>query len=41
VLNNTKIFITGASGQLGTALKADNPGARSADKDELDITNQE
>jgi dTDP-4-dehydrorhamnose reductase len=41
VLNNTKIFIIGANGQLGTALKAEHPGARSADKDELDITNKE
>jgi dTDP-4-dehydrorhamnose reductase len=40
VLNNTKIFIIGANGQLGTALKAEHPGARSADKDELDITNK-
>jgi dTDP-4-dehydrorhamnose reductase len=41
VLNNTKIFIIGANGQLGTALKAEHPGARSVDKDELDITNKE
>jgi dTDP-4-dehydrorhamnose reductase len=41
LLNNTKIFITGANGQLGTALKSEHPGARSADKHELDITNKE
>jgi dTDP-4-dehydrorhamnose reductase len=41
VLNNTKIFITGVNGQLGTALKSEHPGARSADKYELDITNKE
>jgi dTDP-4-dehydrorhamnose reductase len=41
LLNNTKIFITGANGQLGTALKREHPGARFADKHELDITNKE
>jgi dTDP-4-dehydrorhamnose reductase len=32
------MFITGANGQLGKALKAQYPDARSADIDELDIT---
>lgn len=37
-LQDTEIFITGANGQLGRALKARYPGAKSADIDELDIT---
>jgi dTDP-4-dehydrorhamnose reductase len=41
LVDNSKIFIVGANGQLGTALKAQYPGAQSADIDELDITNQE
>lgn len=35
---DSKIFITGANGQLGTALRAKYPKARFADIDELDIT---
>jgi dTDP-4-dehydrorhamnose reductase len=38
-MNDAEIFIVGASGQLGTALKAQYPGAKRADIDELDITN--
>jgi dTDP-4-dehydrorhamnose reductase len=38
-MDDSKIFITGASGQLGTALQAQYPNAKSADIDELDITN--
>jgi dTDP-4-dehydrorhamnose reductase len=40
-LNNSEIFITGANGQLGTALRAQYPTAKFAGKDELDITNKE
>lgn len=40
-MNNSEIFIVGAKGQLGLALQAQYPGARSADIDELDITNEE
>jgi dTDP-4-dehydrorhamnose 3,5-epimerase len=40
-VNDTEIFITGANGQLGRALKAKYPGAQSADINELDITSQE
>jgi dTDP-4-dehydrorhamnose reductase len=36
-----KIFIVGANGQLGTALRAKYPKARYADIDELDITNRD
>ncbi len=39
-MNHAKIFIVGANGQLGTALRAQYPKARFADIDELDITNQ-
>lgn len=39
-MDDNKIFIVGANGQLGTALRAQYPGARFADVDELDITNQ-
>lgn len=35
------IFIVGANGQLGTALRAQYPEAKFADIDELDITNRE
>jgi dTDP-4-dehydrorhamnose reductase len=35
------IFIAGAKGQLGTALLEKYPGAKSADIDELDITNKD
>lgn len=40
-MDDTKIFIVGANGQLGTALRAQYPGARFADVSELDITNKE
>lgn len=40
-MNDGQIFITGANGQLGRALKAKYPGARSADVKELDISDQE
>lgn len=37
-MNDTEIFIVGANGQLGRALQQKYPGAKSADIDELDIT---
>ena len=37
-MNDSEIFIVGANGQLGKALKAKYPGAQSADIDEMDIT---
>ncbi len=40
-MDNSSIFIVGANGQLGLALQAKYPGARSADIDEMDITNKE
>lgn len=40
-VDDSKIFIVGANGQLGTALKAKYPSAQSADINELDITNKE
>jgi dTDP-4-dehydrorhamnose 3,5-epimerase len=40
-MNDAEIFIVGANGQLGTALKAKYPGAQSADIDEMDITKAE
>jgi dTDP-4-dehydrorhamnose reductase len=40
-MNNTEIFIVGANGQLGTALRAQYSGARFADINELDITNKD
>jgi len=40
-MNNTEIFIVGANGQLGTALREQYPGAKFADKNGLDITNPE
>jgi dTDP-4-dehydrorhamnose reductase len=40
-MDDSKFFIVGANGQLGTALKSQYPNAQSADIDELDITNQE
>ena len=40
-MNDEEIFITGANGQLGRALKAKYPGAKSADIKELDITDRE
>jgi dTDP-4-dehydrorhamnose 3,5-epimerase len=39
-MNAAKIFIVGANGQLGTALKAQYPEAQFADIDELDITDK-
>lgn len=40
-MDSSKIFIVGANGQLGTALRAKYPEARSADISTLDITNRE
>lgn len=40
-MDDSRIFIVGANGQLGRALKAKYPGAKSADIDEMDITNAE
>ena len=40
-MENSKIFIVGANGQLGTALRAQYPESKFADIDELDITNAE
>jgi len=40
-MNDSEIFIVGANGQLGTALKQQYPGAQSADIAELDITKAE
>jgi dTDP-4-dehydrorhamnose reductase len=37
-MNDSEIFIVGANGQLGTALRGKYPGAKSADINELDIT---
>ncbi len=39
-MDESKIFITGANGQLGTALKQKYPNAQTADINELDITNK-
>lgn len=39
-MDEAKIFIAGSKGQLGTALRRQYPDARSADADELDITDQ-
>jgi dTDP-4-dehydrorhamnose 3,5-epimerase len=39
-MNSSKIFIVGANGQLGTALRAQYPEAQFADIDELDITDK-
>lgn len=39
-MQENEIFIVGASGQLGTALRAHYPNAQFADIDELDITNK-
>jgi dTDP-4-dehydrorhamnose reductase len=39
-MDDSKIFIVGANGQLGRALQAKYPNARKADIDELDITDQ-
>lgn len=38
-MDGSKIFIVGANGQLGTALKKQYPDAQSADIDQMDITN--
>lgn len=40
-MEDSKIFIVGANGQLGTALRAQYPNSQSADIDEMDITNRE
>ncbi len=40
-MDEKTIFITGANGQLGTALRRKYPGAQFADIDELDITLEE
>lgn len=40
-MNNAEIFIIGANGQLGTALRTLYPEARFADRDSLDITDSE
>jgi len=40
-MNDSEIFIVGANGQLGTALRKLYPAAQSADIDELDITSSE
>lgn len=39
-MDDSRIFIVGAKGQLGTALQTKYPNAKSADIDELDITDQ-
>mgnify|MGYP000845835150 CR=1 FL=1 len=39
-MDNSHIFIVGANGQLGTALRQQYPGSRSADIGELDITDR-
>lgn len=38
MISNESIFIVGANGQLGTALRNQYPGAQTADIDQLDIT---
>lgn len=40
-MDSSKIFIVGANGQLGTALREQYPNAKYADINELDITNRE
>ena len=40
-MDDSQIFIVGANGQLGTALRQKYPGAKSADISELDITNKD
>lgn len=40
-MDDSKILITGANGQLGLALRGKYPNAKSADINELDITSQE
>src|SRR5690349_18932680 len=39
-MNDSEIFIVGANGQLGTALRQKYPNAQFADINELDITNK-
>lgn len=39
-MKDSEIFIVGANGQLGTALREKYPGAKFADVDELDITDR-
>lgn len=39
-MNDQQIFIVGANGQLGTALRQKYPGAQFADVDQLDITDR-
>lgn len=39
-MDSSKIFITGAGGQLGTALRDKYPRAKNADADKFDITNR-
>jgi len=39
-MDDSQIFIVGANGQLGTALREKYPNAKYADADELDITNK-
>lgn len=40
-MDSSKIFIVGANGQLGTALREQYPNAKAAGSSELDITNRE
>ncbi len=40
-MDDSRIFIVGANGQLGTALRLKYPNAKFADIDQLDITNRE
>lgn len=40
-MDDSRIFIIGANGQLGTALRQQYPGAKFADTAELDITNKQ
>src|SRR5689334_16648987 len=40
-MQDSEIFIVGAKGQLGLALQSQYPGAKNADIDELDITDQQ
>ncbi len=40
-MNDSEIFIVGANGQLGLALRAKYPNAKCVDKDQLDITNKQ
>ena len=40
-MNDNNIFIVGANGQLGTALRRQYPNSKYADVDELDITDRQ